>query len=461
MAQRTPRLSLVRHVALHVRSYPARAIAALRRRSFPRFTCLVPLLLLVLLLGAILYGWHYFTRPKDPYEAKARSLARPYLFSIPKWEREALVSEFTERVGTSPPPYDSPLARQMVLDYLELARRIGSIESQIERLAAEDDGTGSVQGRIRALQVEVDRLRAEKEPQRPVVERVLEQQITAILRQENLGWGGFPLPPVAFQFAEPPYYLILSPRDRIELRLGLHLKPQLSLTTRVALEERAEQELPNTSALVEGIGGFSTWPTMVIDRADIRWILSTIAHEWTHTYLIAYPLGRHYYDSPDVAAINETVADIVGSEVGTKALRHFYPELAPPEPTPTPVPSQVKPLPTPVPTPTPVFDFVREMRITRETVDKLLAEGKVEEAERYMEERRRFFVAHGYYIRKLNQAYFAFHGTYRTGPAAPAEDPIAPRLRKLRRETGSLAAFLHEVRGMKSLEDLLRRVPEP
>ncbi len=424
----------------------------------PRALAVLILLLLLLLAGGV-YAWRHFTAAKDPYEAQARAIVRPYLFSIPRWEAGALASELQERITTTPPPHDSPQAREMVLNYLETARRIGGMEGEIERLVAERGEEAETQRRVRELQAEIERLRAEQERQRPLVERILERQITAILREERLGWAGLPLPPVAFQFTEPPYYLILSPRDRIELRLGLHLTPQLSLSTRVAIEEQAEAQLPNTSALVEGIGGFSTWPTMLIDRADIRWVLSTIAHEWTHTYLIAYPLGRHYYDSPDVSAINETVADIVGDEVGLKALRRFYPEQAPPEPTPTPMPSQVKPLPTPTPSPTPEFDFVREMRITRETVDKLLAEGKVEEAERYMEERRRLFVAHGYYIRKLNQAYFAFHGTYRTGPAAPVEDPIGPRLRRLREESASLAEFLRAVRGMTSLQDLMERVP--
>jgi hypothetical protein len=38
--------------------------------------------------------------------------------------------------------------------------------------------------------------------------------------------------------------------------------------------------------------------------------------------------------------------------------------------------------------------------------------GKVELAEEFMEERRQFFWKKGYHIRKLNQAYFAFHGAY-------------------------------------------------
>jgi hypothetical protein len=49
------------------------------------------------------------------------------------------------------------------------------------------------------------------------------------------------------------------------------------------------------------------------------------------------------------------------------------------------------------------------MHVTRLTVDELLAEGKIDEAESYMEERRRIFWDNGFqHLRKLNQAYFAF-----------------------------------------------------
>jgi DNA-binding Lrp family transcriptional regulator len=101
------------------------------------------------------------------------------------------------------------------------------------------------------------------------------------------------------------------------------------------------------------------------------------------------------------------------------------------------------------------------MRITRERVDELLAQGRIEDAEAYMNERRLEFVANGYYIRRLNQAYFAFHGSYRTGPAAPADDPILPRLESLRAQSDSLAQFVATVRDISSFEDLLALVPAP
>jgi hypothetical protein len=60
----------------------------------------------------------------------------------------------------------------------------------------------------------------------------------------------------------------------------------------------------------------------------------------------------------------------------------------------------------------------------------------------------------GYSVRKLNQAYFAFHGSYATGPGAV--DPIGPKLEQLRAQRDSLLGFLRTVRGFRGLPDLDR-----
>jgi len=44
-----------------------------------------------------------------------------------------------------------------------------------------------------------------------------------------------------------------------------------------------------------------------------------------------------------------------------------------------------------VPVEPPAFDFRKEMNITRVTADQLLAEGKIDEAEEYMDSRRIVF----------------------------------------------------------------------
>src|SRR4030067_3637460 len=112
--------------------------------------------------------------------------------------------------------------------------------------------------------------------------------------------------------------------------------------------------------------------------------------------------------------VNEAAASIAGVEIGRALLERYYPELLPPPPPPPPTPGEIQPPPAPV------FDFREEMRITRETADQLLAEGKIEQAEEYMEARRVFFWEDGYLIRKLKQAYFAFHGAYADQPGGAA-----------------------------------------
>ena len=85
-------------------------------------------------------------------------------------------------------------------------------------------------------------------------------------------------------------------------------------------------------------------------------------------------------------------------------------------------------------------------------MDELLAEGKVEEAEAYMEERRQFFWVNGYRIRKLNQAYFAFYGAYADTPGEQGADPIGPALLAIREDSDSLAEFMDRLASISSFE---------
>lgn len=380
-------------------------------------------------------------------------------FDLVRWELRAVPVELAGRITVPTVVAEGPSAQMLVLQYLEVAQILARLQRECERTAALEGGSAAASATIASLERQIAALRAAQQERRLQVERILETQVSAVIADEGLGWLGTPLPPPAFDFVEPPAYLVLSPRDEIRLRMGVYLEPETTLSEREAIEAALEAGLPNTSALVAGTGGFSTWPAMLVDAAGLEWILSTIAHEWAHVYLVAFPVGRAYYDSPEMTAINETLATILGDELGALAMRRFYPELAREQIHDSrqwdgsELPPGAKAEST--------FDFGREMRLTRERVDELLAQGQVEEAERYMEERRVLFVEHGHFIRRLNQAYFAFHGSYRTGPAAPADDPILPRLRKLRAQSGSLREFVAAARGISTFEELLEMVPEP
>jgi len=89
-------------------------------------------------------------------------------------------------------------------------------------------------------------------------------------------------------------------------------------------------------------------------------------------------------------------------------------------------------------------------------VDEMLADGDITGAEAYMEERRQLFWENGYRLRKLNQAYFSFYGSYADQPGGAAgEDPVGEAVRQLFAESPSLANFLKRIAWMTSFEDLL------
>ncbi|UCD97704.1 MAG: hypothetical protein JSV42_12120, partial [Chloroflexota bacterium] len=186
--------------------------------------------------------------------------------------------------------------------------------------------------------------------------------------------------------------------------------------------------------------------------SDLNYLMEVVAHEWVHNFLSLRPLGVKYYASPELRTMNETAASLAGTEIGRAVMERFYPDLLPPPP-PVEVtePSE--------PEKPPAFDFRDEMRQTRVRVDQLLAAGKVDQAEDYMEERRRFFWDNGYHLRKLNQAYFAFHGAYADEPGGAAgEDPVGEAVRDLFKQSLSLASFLKRIAWMTSYEQLLESV---
>jgi hypothetical protein len=209
------------------------------------------------------------------------------------------------------------------------------------------------------------------------------------------------------------------------------------------------------------IGGVGVYPTMVMRTTDTRWLLSTVAHEWIHNYLTLRPLGVLYSETPELRTMNETTASIAGNEIGNLVIERFYPELltaSRPRPGLISAPFEH---PDPAELPRPPFDFREQMRETRVTVDNLLAEGRIEEAESYMEERRLLFLQNGYLLRKINQAYFAFFGAYADSPGGAAgEDPVGPAVRALREQSDSLADFVNTISWMTSFDQLKKAVDQ-
>lgn len=270
----------------------------------------------------------------------------------------------------------------------------------------------------------------------PDFEEILKGQITIVLREHDIPI----VPPLAVSIESPPHLLVVSPRDRIFYFDREVLEQDMAVAEQEYLESRIDEL--GLSSLVVRLGGFGgIYPPVVTDTASITFIIDAAVEEWLHQYLALKPLGfRYLLDSlriiqdSDIVTMNETAVGIISREIGEEIYSRYYKDYI----------SQV--------TDETDFDFDAEMRETRRQVDILLEEGKIDEAEAYMEYRRYYFVQNGYNIRKLNQAYFAFHGIYGDSPAAVS--PMYSELERLRSESGSVKEFLDTVSSFKSYGDL-------
>ena len=281
---------------------------------------------------------------------------------------------------------------------------------------------------------------------RPQAEAALERVVASAYREGGLTRSE-PLPverlfpPVLVALTPPPNVLVIAPRTALRV-VGSSVLQAMDVSAQERLEASADST--DVSSLVAPIGGLATYPAMVLEDDAPEQVLSAVAHEWLHQYLIFYPLGRGYWNSQETREINETTADMVGLEVGGQLANSLG--LAPPPGarTPTPAPTQ------------PAFDFRAFMRETRAQTETLLGDGQVSAAESYMRARRDELQQHGYQIRKLNQAYFALYGSYGDGFAASPSNPIPRLLRTLRARSSTLGEFIFQVREITSVAELSR-----
>ncbi len=417
----------------------------------PNFGNIIAISLTVLLASMLLGA---SALPARDQTEQARAFTRELEFDYVGWTLDALkLKLFQGAVGVN--SFISVEARrQLVMDYLVLVAEVQHLESLMSAIFA-DPSVDDPQQASRDLRLQIDQMNERRARLQPVAEAILQDQVSTVIDEMGLSFGGQPVPPVLYHSTPLPLALIISPREVIRLDENISLSPDLPIDKRDALEGQVDQSLDVSSLVVE-IGGVGLYPTMVQQTSNLNWLSEVVAHEWTHNFLTLRPLGAGYMSSPEMRVINETAASIAGKEIGLRVLERYYPELVPPPPAP------VDPgAPPPEP---PAFDYRAEMHETRVTADQLLAEGKIEEAEAYMEARRIVFWENGYrHLRKLNQAYFAFYGAYADQPGGAAggvENPVGAAVRALRAQSDSLADFLNRISWVTSFEELLRMVEE-
>ena len=404
-------------------------------------------LVIAALLAAGLSGANFTPDSRfDPY----RAFTRPVEFEYVNWVLNALWTKLSYSAFGAHTYLEPESQRQAVYAALDLTGQREQLRWQIESIYA-DPSVQDPQAASQALRQEDARLAEREALYGPLAESILQQQVSAALEETGLTSGGQPLPPVLYRTTALPLALIISPRDEIRQDFNFSLLPDLSVDEIDRLENAIEKKM-NVSALIVEVGGIGVYPTMVMSTTGLPWLVDTIAHEWTHNYLTLRPLGFNYNTSPELRTMNETTASIAGNELRRVILGRAFPELLPPEQPPSPA---EQPLPAPAAPQPPPFDFRKEMHTTRVQVDRLLAQGRIAEAEYYMEARRQVLWINGYQIRRLNQAYFAFHGAYAESPGGAAgQDPVGPAVRELRARSASLAEFIQTISRMNSFEDL-------
>jgi hypothetical protein len=390
---------------------------------------------------------------------RVRSFTREIEFDYPNWVWSAAWTKLEQATVGLPYVFDRGTNKQIVIDYLRTTQSLMQAESEIEKIYSNPEITDK-ESSSAYVRRQRDDLIARQQSLAPVAEATLQSQITEALAALGLTTIGQPIPPVLYHNSSTPLALIVSERGVIKQIANISVLPTLTLNDQIQLEDKVAKSL-DVSTLVVPIGGVGVYPTMVMETTDLRWTLDTIAHEWTHNYLNLRPLGLNYSTTPELRTMNETTASIAGGEVGTWVIQKYYPEMLASGSKPSPgiisfheafLTSSVTDDPAP-------FDFRAEMHETRVTSDQLLAEGKIEEAETYMEQRRQVFWENGYLLRKLNQAYFAFHGAYADVPGGAAgQDPVGPAVRALREQSDSLADFINTIAWMTSFEQLQQAI---
>jgi len=388
---------------------------------------------------------------------QARSYTRAIEFDYPTWVWNAIWGKIEQGSIAAPNIFERESNRQIVFEYLRTTDELSKTEIRIEQIFADPNITDKTSTSA-YLRSQRDKLIARQSELAPFAESILQNQVSNVLAELDLTTGGQTLPPVLYHNSPTPLALIISPRDHIEQTTNISVLPSLTLDQQIKLENDVAKSL-NVSTLIVPIGGIGVYPTMVMETTDLGWMLSTIAHEWTHNYLNIRPLGINYSTTPELRTMNETTASISGDEVGHRVLEEHYPELLASTPTSSRLQFNLSFPSADGVTETPPFDFRAEMHTTRVKADELLAQGKIEEAESYMEGRRLIFWQNGYLLRKLNQAYFAFHGAYADVPGGAAgEDPVGPAVRTLRAQSNSLADFINTIGWMTSFEQLQKAI---
>jgi hypothetical protein len=346
----------------------------------------------------------------------------------------------------------SSLALRDPLRDLDQSERVAKVEEFFllvgqarDRLRQIEQEENEVEKEI--LQRELATIQGRRAELENKVEKILQEQVRGALRAQGIHhpWFGslrlkIFFPPVVVEIDPAPYLLVISPRERIMPIAQIILKPEINRQIAEDLGNQIDDKFNVSSMVTDRLSGLSTFPIMIADDRDLRIAIRTIADEWTHHFLFFAPLGRalafDFYNF-DLRTVNETIACIVAEEITELVIRKYYSRIIDEQEIIARSERQDK--------------FHSELRKIMAVVEEYLSRGKIDEAEKFMDDSRLDLLEKGFYVRKLNQAFLARWAPY--GMAIP--NPLAEKVKEIREQSQDLGEFLRRmsrVRGAKDLE---------
>ena len=373
-----------------------------------------------------------------------KSLSSQHRFSIIEWEINNIGSKLWNKLTNSSYKLHGIQAPREFSDFMCLQQEVRSLYTEAKyEIAKNGSSQESVPDHLR----ELNKLKDKQRDLGVFIEGFLEDIVEDSISSHGIGYkiGSIHFPPVAISFSPLPKLLVTSPRSNIFRLENILLSPDISTEEIIALENSIETN-SDLSAIVVDIGGIATYPAMISSMSSMEHTLNLISHEWLHHFLAFRPLGQHMLASGQMNELNETIANIFGEAISKELMVTYSDDLNMTTCSSKPTHGSTS------------FDFSLEMKLIRNKVDSLLQTGQIDQAEAFMENKRLFLVSKGYPIRKLNQAYFAFHGTYTDHPAAISD--TFDKLVKLQERYPSLREFIWAVSGVSTYQEFLQLVAD-
>ena len=416
------------------------------RRTCVRLTYQIPIAFLAALGFVVIIMHSGDRRLLTPVEIATAG----YGYNLTSFEAGHLPAKWLHRVYSALPwtDVDKEMRESHLERYRELSGELRKARNEHKSVLALVDGPAAS-----VAEANVETLLRERNSIRDSVEELLESAISTELISLGLHQDGkFIWPPVDFRIDDTPHVLVTSRRDVIKRDSVRILRPDLTEFDKLRMEDEI-LENADLSAVVLTTGGLASYPNLVPSDYALLPLLEVSAHEWLHAYLIFHPLGRGYWSGGDMTSLNETLANLAGKEIGRTVYNQLTGEdietLEPPYIPHDEDESEEEP---------DEFDLREFMHDTRLRTDELLELGNIEEAEAYMEERRKALVENGHNVRKLNQAYFAFHGLYADGPASTS--PLARQMWEIRQQVDDAGDLVKALQTVSNYEDFLSLLDE-